>query len=97
MASGTSGSLLLTNVTGANAGTYTVVASNSAGTATSQPAFLLVSSNSFPVLFYDNFDTDSSANWDLFWGADDNIAGLHRKLGLLITGRCLIPTMVSPI
>ncbi len=73
VASGTNTALLLTNVTGANAGTYTVVAGNSAGTATSLPAFLLVSSNSFPVLFSDNFDTDSSANWNLFWGADDNL------------------------
>lgn len=73
MASGTNASLLLTNVTGANAGTYTVVASNAAGTATSLPAFLLVSSNSFPVLFSDNFDTDTSRNWSFFWGANDNL------------------------
>lgn len=70
--SGTNHLLYLTNVTGANAGTYTVVASNNAGTAASLPAFLMVSSNSFPVLYADNFDTDSSANWNFFWGADDN-------------------------
>lgn len=73
VASGTNLTLSLTNVTGANAGTYTVVVSNSAGTAASLPAFLMVSSNSFPVLFSDNFDADTSANWNFFWGADDNL------------------------
>lgn len=74
IASGTNLTLSLTNVTGANAGTYTVVVSNNAGTTTSLPAFLTVSSNSFPVLFSDNFDTDTSANWSFFWGANDNLA-----------------------
>jgi hypothetical protein len=73
VSSGTNLTLSLTNVQGGNAGTYTVVASNNAGTATSLPAFLLVSSNSFPVLYFDNFDTDTSANWSFFWGANDNL------------------------
>ena len=25
-------------------------------------------------MFSDNFDTDTSANWNLFWGADDGLA-----------------------
>ncbi len=70
---GTNMTLSVTNAQGGNAGTYTVVVSNSAGTATSLPAFLLVTSNSFPVLFSDNFDTDTSANWNFFWGANDNL------------------------
>jgi hypothetical protein len=73
IATGANTSLSLTNVQGAASGTYTVVASNSAGTAASLPAFLLVSSNSFPVLFSDSFDTDTSGRWKFFWGADDNL------------------------
>lgn len=63
----------ITNAQGVNAGTYTVSVNNSAGSAASLPAFLMVSSNSFPVLFSDNFDTDTSALWKFFWGADDNL------------------------
>lgn len=74
ISSGTNQTLTLTNVTGANAGTYTVVVNNETATpATSLPAFLLVSSNSFPVLFSDNFDTDTSGNWTFLWGANDNL------------------------
>jgi len=72
VASGTNLTLSLTNVHGVNAGTYSVIVSNAAGIATSLPAFLSVTSNSFPVLFSDNFDTDSSANWNFLWGANDN-------------------------
>ena len=71
---GTNATLSITNAQGGNAGTYTVVVSNSAGTGTSLPAFLVVSSNSFPLLFSDDFDTDTSANWSFFWGANDNLS-----------------------
>jgi hypothetical protein len=73
MASGTSGTLYLTNVQSSGVGVYTVIASNRSGTATSLPAVVMVSSNSFPILFADNFDANSSANWNFFWGADDNL------------------------
>ena len=38
------------------------------------PAWLTVSTTNYPLLFSDNFDTDTSANWSLYWGAADNVA-----------------------
>lgn len=54
-------------------GATPVIVTNSAGSVTSRPAFLRVNTNVHPVLFADNFDTDTSANWNLFWGAANGI------------------------
>ena len=72
----------VTNVQGGSAGTYSVVVSNTAGTTTSFPATLSVSTSNYPVMFYDNFDTDSSTNWNFYWGTQGAPAGLHDQLGL---------------
>jgi hypothetical protein len=69
----TNGVLLLTNVQATNAGSYTVVVSNASNTATSRAAVLTVSAVSYPILFGDDFDTNSAANWNLFWGAGDGV------------------------
>ena len=70
----TNASLLISNAQVANAGSYTVVVTNIAGSVTSRPALLRVNTNVHPVLFADNFDTDTSANWNLFWGAANGVA-----------------------
>ncbi len=70
----TNASLLLSNVQAAHAGSYTVVITNLSGSVTSRPALLRVNTNVHPVLFADTFDTDTAANWNLFWGAANSIA-----------------------
>ena len=65
----TGASLALTNVQPVHAGSYTVTVSNSDGSTGSIPAILRVNTSSHPVLFSDNFDTNSSANWNVFWGS----------------------------
>lgn len=73
VAFGTNRTLTLTNVQSTNAGTYSVVVSNTAGTTNSFPAVLQVTTSNYPVLFTDNFDTDTSANWKFYWGATGNL------------------------
>jgi Immunoglobulin domain len=65
--------LSLSNLQSTNAGAYTATISNMSGSATTIPAVVRVSTNAYPLLFSDNFDTDASANWNLFWGAGNNI------------------------
>jgi hypothetical protein len=62
--------LTINNAQASNAGTYTVVVANSSGTATSWNATLTVEPNR-TKLFADDFDTDSSANWNIFAGSDN--------------------------
>jgi hypothetical protein len=50
-----------------------VALNNSYGSATSIPAVLKVNTTAFPLLFSDNFDTNSSANWNLFFGSADGV------------------------
>lgn len=56
-----------------DAGHYSVVVSNSSGSITSRVAVLKVRTNAWPVLFADNFDSDSSTDWSLFWGTTNGI------------------------
>jgi hypothetical protein len=69
----TNASLALSNVQVANAASYSVTVSNNSGSATSRAAWLRVNTNAHPILFADNFDTDSSANWNFFWGAANGL------------------------
>jgi hypothetical protein len=69
----TNASLLISNAQVANAGSYTVVVTNSAGSVISLPGLLRVNTNVHPVLFADNFDADTSANWKLYWGAANGV------------------------
>ena len=91
----TNASLLISDAQGAQAGSYTVVVTNSAGSVTSRPALLRVNTNVHPVLFADNFDTDTSANWNLFWGAANGIPDYTADWAL-ITARRLTPSTASP-
>ena len=73
MPGATNSSLTITNVSGVNAGSYAIVATNNSGSATSRVAVLRVRTNSFPVMFSDNFDTNTSTNWNVFWGTTNGI------------------------
>ena len=73
ISSATNLTLSLTNVQGTNSGLYTVVITNPYGAATNIPAVLQVNTNAFPLLFSDNLDTNSAANWNFFAGSDDNV------------------------
>lgn len=58
-----------------NIGNYSVVVSNVSGFATSSVAFLMVNPlQTLQVVFSDNFDVNSSANWNLFQGSSDGVS-----------------------
>jgi len=72
LATATNATLALTNLTTANAGNYSVVVTNTAGSATSRVAVVRIKTSDFPLLFRDDFNTNSAANWNIFWGAANN-------------------------
>jgi hypothetical protein len=69
----TNSSLNLTNLTPTTAGSYSVVITNYSGDITSRPALIRVKSTGFPVIFSDNFETNSAANWHVFWGTTNGV------------------------
>jgi hypothetical protein len=69
----TNASLTLTNVQASEAGLFALVASNTVGAVTSRVARLRVKTNDFPDLLADNFDTDSTTNWTVRWGAGNGV------------------------
>lgn len=80
----TDATLALSNVTTNQAGTYSLVVTNNSGSATSSPVTLTV----YPlqtVVFADNFDTNSAAQWLVNNSSSDNAAGFsfdYSKLGI---------------
>jgi len=75
IAGATGSTYKLVNVQPANAAAYSVFITNNSGSATSSNAVLVV--NPQPVLqtvFVDNFDVDSSADWNLFQASANNIS-----------------------
>lgn len=73
LASATNATLSLTNLAAANAGSYSVVVTNAAGSATSRVAVVRVKTSDFPLLFSDDFNTNSAANWNIFSGAANGV------------------------
>jgi len=73
IAGATNSSLLMSNVQVSSAASYSVIVSNAIGTTTSRSAVLRVNTSVHPVLFADNFENNTSGNWNLFWGASNNI------------------------
>jgi len=67
----TNASFAAVNLASANAGNYSVIVSNASGSVTSRVATVRVRSNSFPLLFRDDFETNSASQWDLFWAASN--------------------------
>lgn len=73
VANATNSSLNLTNLVPGNSGSYSVVVTNYSGAVTSRVAIVRVKTTDFPVVFTDDFETNSSANWILFWGATNGV------------------------
>lgn len=65
--------LNLTNLQSTNTGNYSVVVTNFSGSATSRVGVLRVKTTDFPLCFADNFDTNSAATWNIFWGAANGV------------------------
>ena len=69
----TNASYTLTNAQTGGAGNYALIVTNSAGSVTSSPAWLVV----YPVqttVFADNFDANTAANWNLNKSSSDTAA-----------------------
>ncbi|MFN3408556.1 MAG: immunoglobulin domain-containing protein [Limisphaerales bacterium] len=69
----TNHTLHLATVQPADAGFYSILASNAAGAVTSRAAWLRVRTNAFPALFADTFTSGSETNWTLRWGATNGV------------------------
>jgi hypothetical protein len=66
-------SLSLSNVQTSAALNYSVVLTNSAGSATSRVAVLRLQTNIYSVVFAEDFESDASSRWTLFWGSSNNV------------------------
>jgi hypothetical protein len=73
LANATNITLPLTNLSAANAGSYSVVVANATGSTTSRVAMVRVKTSDFPLLFNDDFNTNSTANWNIFSGAANGV------------------------
>jgi len=73
LTSATNAMLSLTNLDARDAGNYSVVITNPAGSATSRVAVVRVKTSDFPLLFSDDFNTNSAANWNIFSGAANGV------------------------
>src|SRR5439155_12707794 len=69
----TSSDYAITNVQPINAGGYSVSVSNASGAVTSRVATLSISP-AWVLVFSDNFESNSAANWNLFWGAGNGVS-----------------------
>ncbi len=73
IAGATNSAYSLANVQSADAAGYSVSASNSLGMVTSRVATLTVAPV-WVLAFADDFETNSAARWNMFWGAANGIA-----------------------
>jgi hypothetical protein len=60
--------LTLSNVQSADGGNYAIAVSNISGCVTSRLAVLRLKQTDFPILFADDFNTNSAGNWNLVSG-----------------------------
>ena len=71
----TTSALAFVNSQPTSSGQYSVVVTNSLGSVTSSSATLTINSTQALVVVYaDNFDVNSSANWNLFQGSGDGVS-----------------------
>jgi hypothetical protein len=82
LSAATNSILTITNAQTTNAGTYSVTVTNNAGSATSRPAVLKVSSISYPQLFSDDFNSANSAtNWSFFFDSPNGVSDYTTNWG----------------
>jgi hypothetical protein len=65
--------LALSNLNPAQSGNYSVVASNPAGSTTSRLAAIRAKTTDFPLLFSDDFNSNTATNWNIFSGAANGV------------------------
>lgn len=71
----TNSSYSLSNIQTNKSGSYYVIVTNAYGAATSSVSFLTVNPTvPWVVVFSDNFDSNSAANWKLFQGSGDGVS-----------------------
>ncbi|MSU58800.1 MAG: hypothetical protein EXS35_11640 [Pedosphaera sp.] len=63
----------IANAQSPSAGGFSVVVTNAEGAVTSRVATLIVGP-AWAAILTDNFETNSAANWDLFWGAGNGVS-----------------------
>lgn len=63
----------ITNFSSVEAGDWSVVITNPAGSATSRVAVVRLRTSDFPTVFTDDFGMDTGTNWNVFWGASNGI------------------------
>jgi len=73
IAGATTNSYAISNAQPSNAANYTLVITNSIGSITSRVAVLSVNPL-WTQAFADNFNVNSAANWNLFWGAGNGVS-----------------------
>lgn len=73
LAGATNATHTVTNIQSSNADIYAIIVTNQTGSVTSRVAVLRVKTTDFPALFADDFNTNTSTNWSLFWGATNGI------------------------
>lgn len=73
LAGATNSTLVVSNLTSATAGSYSVVITNASGAVTSRVAVVRLKTTDFPLVWVDHFETNSAANWDVFWGATNGV------------------------
>jgi hypothetical protein len=69
----TSSNLVISNSKPSDAGLYSLIASNFSGSVTSRVAVVRIETNSYPLLFWDALDMDSSGQWKTVWGAANSL------------------------
>lgn len=63
----TNSSLTLTNLQAAGGGNYSIIVTNVSGSVTSRVSVVRVKTTNFPLLFSDDFETNSADEWNLFY------------------------------
>ena len=69
----TNATLMITNLQPDHAGNYAAVVSNNSGVFISRPAWLRITTNAYPIVFTEDFEVNTSTNWNVYWGAANGV------------------------
>lgn len=94
----TNTSIVIPQSQAGDAGNWSVTVSNIVGVVTSRVASVRVRTNAFPEVFRDDFETNSSARWNLFWAASNSIPDFTIDWGYdYVAAPTFFDGLVSPI